>query len=292
MARAEKVSGRGCLGRRQRPTFLPALHQVGLDHQEAWGQQQRQYGRESETACYGRGQLGPPLGTGRADRDLALVDDGWLPGARVARGTEVAIMDEASPELLAQGKTGEVTTGGTTILEAAENAHIKIPTLCKHPDLPPTAGCGICVVKIAGRRDPGEGQRHAGLLPLRGQGRADRHHGEGRRRGDLRSGGGRGRSDEGEARREGAQRRTDHQAIADLPGDAPKEAICPRCGGKLTLRSRKAMNNCQQTYFWRHRPNQNRQCRDRAGTCVYRSWHQGPLAASCRARAVSYGIER
>ncbi len=45
--------------------------------------------------------------------------------------------------------------------------------------------------------------------------------------------------------------------------DAPKEAICPRCGGKLTLRSRKAMNNCQQTYFWRHRPNQNRQCRAR-----------------------------
>lgn len=42
--------------------------------------------------------------------------------------------------------------------------------------------------------------------------------------------------------------------------NAPKEAICPQCGGKLTLRSRKAMNNCKATYFWRHRSNQNRHC--------------------------------
>ena len=39
---------------------------------------------------------------------------------------------------------------GTTILEAARKAQIKIPTLCKHPDLPPSAGCGICIVKIKG----------------------------------------------------------------------------------------------------------------------------------------------
>ena len=39
---------------------------------------------------------------------------------------------------------------GSTILEAALAAEIKIPTLCKHPDLPPTAACGICVVKVAG----------------------------------------------------------------------------------------------------------------------------------------------
>ena len=37
---------------------------------------------------------------------------------------------------------------GTSILEAANKVHIKIPTLCKHPDLPPTASCGICIVKI------------------------------------------------------------------------------------------------------------------------------------------------
>ncbi|HSA07233.1 MAG TPA: NADH-dependent [FeFe] hydrogenase, group A6 [Candidatus Gastranaerophilales bacterium] len=39
---------------------------------------------------------------------------------------------------------------GTTILDAAKKANIKIPTLCKHPDLDPTAACGICIVKIKG----------------------------------------------------------------------------------------------------------------------------------------------
>jgi iron-only hydrogenase group A len=39
---------------------------------------------------------------------------------------------------------------GTTILEAAKRVQIKIPTLCKHPDLPPSAACGICIVKIKG----------------------------------------------------------------------------------------------------------------------------------------------
>jgi iron-only hydrogenase group A len=39
---------------------------------------------------------------------------------------------------------------GTTILEAAKRVQIKIPTLCKHPDLPPTASCGICIVRIKG----------------------------------------------------------------------------------------------------------------------------------------------
>lgn len=39
---------------------------------------------------------------------------------------------------------------GTTILEAAEKVQIKIPTLCKHPDLDPTASCGICIVKAKG----------------------------------------------------------------------------------------------------------------------------------------------
>ena len=31
---------------------------------------------------------------------------------------------------------------GTTILDAAKSVQIKIPTLCHHPDLPPTAACG------------------------------------------------------------------------------------------------------------------------------------------------------
>ncbi len=39
---------------------------------------------------------------------------------------------------------------GTTILEAAKRVQIKIPTLCKHPDLPASASCGICIVKNRG----------------------------------------------------------------------------------------------------------------------------------------------
>lgn len=40
---------------------------------------------------------------------------------------------------------------GTSILDAARGAGIKIPSLCKHKDLLPTAACGLCIVKIAGR---------------------------------------------------------------------------------------------------------------------------------------------
>ncbi len=44
---------------------------------------------------------------------------------------------------------------------------------------------------------------------------------------------------------------------------AVKTAVCPYCGGVLTLRSRRAMNNGQVAYFWRHASNQNRNCRAR-----------------------------
>lgn len=40
---------------------------------------------------------------------------------------------------------------GTSILEAARTVQIDIPTLCKHPDVDPSAGCGICIVKVNGR---------------------------------------------------------------------------------------------------------------------------------------------
>lgn len=39
---------------------------------------------------------------------------------------------------------------GVSILDAARKAQIKIPTLCKHPDLPAGAGCGLCIVRIKG----------------------------------------------------------------------------------------------------------------------------------------------
>jgi len=40
---------------------------------------------------------------------------------------------------------------GTTILEAAQLLGVEIPTLCNHPDLPPSGTCGMCVVLVAGR---------------------------------------------------------------------------------------------------------------------------------------------
>jgi iron-only hydrogenase group A len=39
---------------------------------------------------------------------------------------------------------------GISILDAAREAGIKIPTLCHHPDLTPWASCGLCIVKIDG----------------------------------------------------------------------------------------------------------------------------------------------
>ncbi len=39
---------------------------------------------------------------------------------------------------------------GVSILDAAKSVQIKIPTLCKHPDLPASAACGICIVKVKG----------------------------------------------------------------------------------------------------------------------------------------------
>lgn len=39
---------------------------------------------------------------------------------------------------------------GTSILDAAKKIHVRIPTLCKHPDLLQTAACGLCIVKVKG----------------------------------------------------------------------------------------------------------------------------------------------
>jgi NADH-quinone oxidoreductase subunit G len=41
-----------------------------------------------------------------------------------------------------------------TIIEAADKHGIYIPRLCYHPDLPPTANCGVCVVEIEGNPTP------------------------------------------------------------------------------------------------------------------------------------------
>jgi DNA-directed RNA polymerase subunit RPC12/RpoP len=41
---------------------------------------------------------------------------------------------------------------------------------------------------------------------------------------------------------------------------APKEAVCPCCGGRLLLRARKLMGDGQRVYYWRHQGNRNRDC--------------------------------
>jgi formate dehydrogenase major subunit/formate dehydrogenase alpha subunit len=43
---------------------------------------------------------------------------------------------------------------GITVLNAARQAGIEIPTLCNHPDLTPHGGCRLCVVEIKGARNP------------------------------------------------------------------------------------------------------------------------------------------
>ena len=42
---------------------------------------------------------------------------------------------------------------GTTVLAAAKQAGIRIPTLCHVPGIDPAAGCFVCAVQIAGRRN-------------------------------------------------------------------------------------------------------------------------------------------
>ena len=39
---------------------------------------------------------------------------------------------------------------GSTVLEAALKAGIRIPTLCYHPDLRPFGSCGLCICKQEG----------------------------------------------------------------------------------------------------------------------------------------------
>ncbi len=41
---------------------------------------------------------------------------------------------------------------GTTVLQAAQQTGIEIPTLCDHPNLTPYGGCRLCVVEVKGAR--------------------------------------------------------------------------------------------------------------------------------------------
>jgi len=56
-------------------------------------------------------------------------------------------------KLFIDGKEVEVEKNAT-ILDAAKKAGVHIPTLCYHPDLPPTGACGVCVVEVEGSPTP------------------------------------------------------------------------------------------------------------------------------------------
>ena len=45
-------------------------------------------------------------------------------------------------------------TEGTTVLNAARQNGVKIPTLCDHPNLTPYGGCRLCMVEVKGMRVP------------------------------------------------------------------------------------------------------------------------------------------
>ena len=53
-------------------------------------------------------------------------------------------------QLTIDGRLVEVEEG-SSILEAARKANIKIPTLCYHEDQAVKANCRLCVVEVEGR---------------------------------------------------------------------------------------------------------------------------------------------
>ena len=55
----------------------------------------------------------------------------------------------AEVTILLNGKEVSVAEG-TTILNAAEEAGVMIPTLCHRPDLTPEGNCRVCVVEVEG----------------------------------------------------------------------------------------------------------------------------------------------
>jgi formate dehydrogenase beta subunit len=47
-----------------------------------------------------------------------------------------------------------ITNSDKTIFKAAADAGIYIPSLCEHPDLPPSGECGLCLVEVKGKSEP------------------------------------------------------------------------------------------------------------------------------------------
>jgi NADP-reducing hydrogenase subunit HndD len=61
-------------------------------------------------------------------------------------------MGDEKIQVVIDGKPIDVAAN-VTVLQAARLAGVEIPTLCYHPDLPPTGSCRICLVEIEGTRN-------------------------------------------------------------------------------------------------------------------------------------------
>jgi formate dehydrogenase alpha subunit len=73
----------------------------------------------------------------------------------------VALSSTAALTVTIDGRTVAVPAG-TSVLDAARDAGVLIPTLCHHPALPPDGSCRLCVVEITGR----PGLHPACVLPV------------------------------------------------------------------------------------------------------------------------------
>ncbi len=58
--------------------------------------------------------------------------------------------------------------------------------------------------------------------------------------------------------------KTDDGDQVEASESAPKEAICPYCGGIVILRGRRLMGQDKKSYFWRHQDNKNMNCPGRS----------------------------
>jgi formate dehydrogenase major subunit len=74
-----------------------------------------------------------------------------LQNERHNASTEINGRREKMAKITIDGKTIEVENG-TTVLNAARQLEVDIPTLCDHPELTPYGGCRLCLVEVEGAR--------------------------------------------------------------------------------------------------------------------------------------------
>ncbi|MEW6546046.1 MAG: NADH-dependent [FeFe] hydrogenase, group A6 [Bacillota bacterium] len=75
----------------------------------------------------------------------------------IDRAVPGRVLEEVRPEvslvtLTIDGRLVQAPVG-TTVLDAARQAGIRIPALCHHPALPPDGACRVCLVEVEGRQN-------------------------------------------------------------------------------------------------------------------------------------------